>query len=221
MGHKISIAVVDDHPLVAEGVIHVLANCPDMDVIGRGSTSMEAIDLVKAKKPDILVLDSSIPGGGMTALQTLMDFGTATKFLILTVSDDETDVFNALRIGAHGYVLKGIGSSELIQAVRSIYHDGHYLTPSLGAKMLTDIGRHQSSAKATKSAQLSLREDEVLSLIAAGHSNKSVGAALNLSEKTVKHYITSLFKKLNVKSRVELAILVQKKIQEGRQSSAE
>jgi two-component system, NarL family, nitrate/nitrite response regulator NarL len=125
---------------------------------------------------------------------------------MLTVSDDEADVFNALNLGAQGYVLKGISGPELIQALHAVYIDGHYLSPNLGAKMLTDIGRNKLVINTASKVRLTDREEGVFKLVRLGKTNKEIGSALNLSEKTVKHYMGNLFKKLNVKSRTELAI---------------
>jgi two-component system, NarL family, nitrate/nitrite response regulator NarL len=111
-----------------------------------------------------------------------------------------------LNFGAQGYVLKGISGPELIQALHAVHIDGHYLSPNLGAKMLTDIGRHKLVAQTQSDGGLTQREEGVLKLVRLGKSNKEIGLTLNLSEKTIKHYMGNLFKKLNVKSRTELAI---------------
>jgi two-component system, NarL family, nitrate/nitrite response regulator NarL len=152
------------------------------------------------------VLDISIPGGGISALQSIVKLGKNSKVLMLTVSDDQSDVFDALNLGAQGYVLKGISGPELIQALRAVHFDGHYLSPNLGAKMLTDISRHKLDAHVEIHNRLTEREEGVLKLVQLGKANKEIGLALNLSEKTIKHYMGNLFKKLNVKSRTELAV---------------
>jgi two-component system, NarL family, nitrate/nitrite response regulator NarL len=211
MSNKIRIAIVDDHPLVREGVAHVIGAETDMEVVAQGATSHDAIEIVKTHKPEILMLDISIPGGGLAALQAIMSLGHNSKILMLTVSDDEADVFSALNLGAQGYILKGIGGTELINALRSVHFDGHYLSPNLGAKLLTEIGRTKQSSKQARLNKLTERESEITALVGDGRSNKEIGAELNLAEKTVKHYLTNLFKKLNVRSRTELAILVQRR----------
>jgi two-component system, NarL family, nitrate/nitrite response regulator NarL len=206
MNNKILVAIVDDHPLVREGVAHVIATEIGFSVVAKGGTAHEAIEIVRLHNPDILVLDISIPGGGIAALQSIAKLGKSTKVLILTVSDDEADVFNALNLGAQGYVLKGISGPELIQALRSVYIDGHYLSPSLGAKIITDIGRNKLTIYTKGKVKLTEREDGILKLVRQGKTNKEIGTTLSLSEKTVKHYMGNLFKKLDVKSRTELAI---------------
>jgi two-component system, NarL family, nitrate/nitrite response regulator NarL len=206
MGDKIRVAIVDDHPMVREGVAHVIAAEAGFEVVAKGGTAHDALEIVQMHNPDILVLDVSIPGGGIPALQSIVKLGKNSKVLMLTVSDDEDDVMNALNFGAQGYVLKGISGPELIQALRAVYIDGHYLSPSLGAKMLTNISRHKIVSAAENQLKLTEREESVLKLVKLGKTNKEIGVALTLSEKTVKHYMGNLFKKLNVNSRTELAI---------------
>ncbi len=206
MVDKIRVAIVDDHPMVREGVAHVIASEAGFEVVAKGGTANDAVEIVRIQNPDILVLDVSIPGGGIAALQAIAKLGKSSKVLMLTVSDDEADVMNALNFGAQGYVLKGISGPELIQALRAVFIDGHYLSPSLGAKMLTNISRHKTVSAETSQTKLTGREEGVLKLVKLGKTNKEIGLALNLSEKTVKHYMGNLFKKLNVNSRTELAV---------------
>jgi two-component system, NarL family, nitrate/nitrite response regulator NarL len=210
---KIRVAVVDDHPLLCEGVIHILKSVVDIDVVGKGATAKDAVDIVASQNPDALVLDISIPGGGLNALQTIMEQSPKTKVLMLTVSADESDVLNALRLGAKGYVLKGVSGPELVQALRAVYLDGQYISPSLGAKLLLDVGRGKSIAKGNLFEDLSSRQDEILLLVGQGLSNKEIGARLHLSDRTIKHHMTNVFQKLGVRNRLEAALLVRQKTQ--------
>jgi two-component system, NarL family, nitrate/nitrite response regulator NarL len=210
---KIRVAVVDDHPLLCEGVIHILKSVADIDVVGKGATAKDAVDIVAGQNPDVLVLDISIPGGGLNALQTIMEQSPKTKVLMLTVSADESDVLNALRLGAKGYVLKGVSGPELVQALRAVYLEGQYISPSLGAKLLLDVGRGKSIAKGNLFEDLSSRQDEILLLVGQGLSNKEIGARLHLSDRTIKHHMTNVFQKLGVRNRLEAALLVRQKTQ--------
>ncbi len=211
MSSSIRVGVVDDHPLLREGVVYILSSCPDIEVVAQGASAKDAIEMVQSQKLDVLVLDISIPGGGLSALAKIMASKTETKVLMLTVSADEADVLTALRSGAHGYVLKGTSGPELVQALRSVFLDGHYLSPSLGAKLLLNVGLGKSTPKGEVFGNLSSREGEILKLVGQGLNNKEIAAKLNLSDKTIKHYMTGVFQKLNVRSRLEAALLVQKK----------
>jgi two-component system, NarL family, nitrate/nitrite response regulator NarL len=210
---KIHVGVVDDHPLLREGVVYILKGAPDIEVVAQGAAAKEAIDIASIPDLDVLVLDISIPGGGLNALQTVMDNNPKVKVLMLTVSADETDVLSALRIGAKGYVLKGVSGPELIQALRSVYLDGQYISPSLGAKLLLDVGRGKSITKGSVFEDLSSRQDEILLLVGQGLSNKEIGAKLHLSDRTIKHHMTNVFQKLGVRNRLEAALLVRQKTQ--------
>jgi two-component system, NarL family, nitrate/nitrite response regulator NarL len=210
---KIRVAVVDDHPLFCEGIIHILKSIADIEVVAKGAAAKDAVDIVAGQNPDVLVLDISIPGGGLNALQTIMEESPNTKVLMLTVSADESDVLNSLRLGAKGYVLKGVSGPELIQALRAVYLDGQYISPSLGAKLLLDVGRGKSIAKGNLFEDLSSRQDEILLLVGQGLSNKEIGARLHLSDRTIKHHMTNVFQKLGVRNRLEAALLVRQKTQ--------
>jgi two-component system, NarL family, nitrate/nitrite response regulator NarL len=210
---KIHVGVVDDHPLLREGVVYILKGAPDIEVVAQGAAAKEAIDIASIPDLDVLVLDINIPGGGLNALQTVMDNNPKVKVLMLTVSADETDVLSALRIGAKGYVLKGVSGPELIQALRSVYLDGQYISPSLGAKLLLDVGRGKSITKGSVFEDLSSRQDEILLLVGQGLSNKEIGAKLHLSDRTIKHHMTNVFQKLGVRNRLEAALLVRQKTQ--------
>jgi len=204
------VAVVDDHPLFREGVSYILSACEDIEVVGQGSSADDAYEIVQALKPDILVLDVSIPGGGLNALEAVIEASPETMVMILTVSVDKPDVLKALRLGARGYVVKGVGGQELAQALRVVHRGDRYLSPSLGASLLSDVDHARMEARTKATERLSHREGEVLSLVTQGLSNKEIGAKLKLSDKTVKHYMTNVFQKLHVRSRLEAALLVRR-----------
>lgn len=214
MKPKIRVSVVDDHPLLREGVVHILKSAPDIEVVSQGATAKEAIEIAASQDLDVLVLDISISGGGLQALQAILDGDPGFKVLMLTVSADESDVLTALRLGAKGYVLKGVSGPELIQALRSVYLDGQYISPSLGAKLLLDVGRGKSISKGNVFEDLSSRQDEILLLVGQGLSNKEIGAKLHLSDRTIKHHMTNVFQKLGVRNRLEAALLVRQKTKE-------
>jgi DNA-binding NarL/FixJ family response regulator len=207
----IRVAVVDDHPLFREGVVHIFAACSDIEVVAQGASARDAVEIARSSKPGVLVLDISIPGGGISALEAIVANGLETKVLMLTVSADESDVLRALHLGAVGYVVKGVSGPELVQALRSVYHGDRYISPALGAKLLSTAGRGQETFKGDPRADLSTRENEILSFLGQALSNKEIGSKLHLSEKTIKHYMTNVFQKLHVRNRMEAALLIKKK----------
>ncbi len=169
---------------------------------------VDAISIVETHKPDILILDIGIPGGGLTALKSVRTSHPKTKVAMLTVSDDSADVMEALSLGAVGYLLKGASGRALVAALHSINDGNTYLSSALGVKVLIQMkGKNENSAH-----ELSKREKDVLSLIVAGCRNKEIGDRFGLSEKTVKHYVSRLLKRYNVQSRTELAIVAGKAV---------
>jgi len=212
MKGKVRVAVIDDHPLFREGVVTVLASCPDVEVVGQGASVDEAADIARTHNPDVVLLDISIPGGGLSAVKAIAASSSGARVMMLTVSVDKNDVLDALRLGARAYVVKGVSGRELVQALRAVLNGERYLSPSLGAMLLTDVdsGRVEAKAKVPATQDLSSREAAVLSLVTQGLSNKEVGARLQLSDKTIKHYLTSVFQKLHVRSRLEAALLMKK-----------
>jgi two-component system nitrate/nitrite response regulator NarL len=210
MSSKIRVAVVDDHPLFREGVVFVLASCPDMEVVAQGASAIEAAEIALSRKPDVIVLDVSIPGGGLSAIKAIAANSPETRVMMLTVSLDKADVLEALRLGARGYVVKGVSGQDLVQALRVVFGGERYLSPSLGATLLSDVDSGKSDATAHPLKSLNSREDAVLSLVTQGLSNKEIASRLRLSDKTVKHYMTGVFQKLRVRSRLEAALLAKK-----------
>ena len=128
---KIRVAVIDDHPLFREGVVQTISTCPDIDVVAQGASAAEALDIVRSQEPDIVILDINIPGGGIAALEEMMASRTRSRVMMLTVSTNQVDAAKSLRLGARGYVVKGVGGPELIEAVRAIFNGKQYLSPGL------------------------------------------------------------------------------------------
>lgn len=212
MDTGIRIAIIDDHPLFRAGVIHILSARPDLDVVGQGASASDAISVARNESPDLLILDVSIPGGGLDALESIVAECPKTKVVMLTVSVDKPDVLKALRLGARGYVVKGVSGTDLVQALLIVAQGDRYISPSLGAMLLSDFDHTKTATRGKAIDDLSHREGEVLSLVTQGLSNKEIGIRLNLSDKTVKHYMTSVFQKLHVRNRLEAALLVRKPV---------
>ena len=208
MSEPIRVLVADDHPLFLDGVVHSLTSEPDMEVVGQASNGNEALQMAREHLPDVLLLDIAMPGqSGIVAAGEVAAACPATKIIMLTVSKDEDDLMAALKAGARGYVLKGVSARELANVVRAVSGGDVYVSPSLAADMLRELSRPQPPDPLD---ELTEREREVLQLIAEGLTNREIGDRLHLSEKTIKHYMTNILQKLQVRSRVEAALLAQR-----------
>ncbi len=208
MTPTIRVVVVDDHPLFRGGVVRTLQEADDFEVLGEGGSAEEAVALVDQYLPDLVCLDISMPGGGIAAAVEIGRRYPAVRIVMLTVSETEEDVFAALQAGASGYVLKGVGARELMVALRSVAAGSSFVSPDLAARMLVALepggaGRPGSSDPFTSLTQ---REEQILKLVALGQSNKEVARQLELQEKTIKHYMTNILQKLQVRNRVEAAL---------------
>ena len=208
MREKIRIVLVDDHPLFREGVAATLAGEPDLEVVGQGVSAGEAVRLVKDLLPDIVLLDISMPGSGIEAARQIAVSCPVVKIVMLTVSEHDDNVTAALQAGARGYILKGVGGEELVGIVKAVDRGESYVSPDLAARLLIDMqSGGKGDAPADPVSTLTRREEQILRLVSRGLSNKEVGRDLDLQEKTVKHYMTNILQKLQVRNRVEAALL--------------
>ena len=204
------IILVDDHPLFREGVSRSLMEAGDFEIVGQGGSAADAIALVQQHRPDMALLDISMPGSGIVAAQKICAHSAEIKVVMLTVSESGDDIMAALKAGAHGYVLKGVGSVELAAILRGIMNGESYVSPSLAARLWVELReRPHMSAPDDLLATLTSREDEILRLVAKGQSNKQVAIDLDIQEKTVKHHMTSILNKLKVRNRTEAAVLLR------------
>ncbi len=206
----IRVAVVDDHPLFRSGVTQTLQAAPDIEVVAQGASVTEAIRISRDFAPHVLVLDMNLPEqcDAMKVLDALATNSPAMRILVLTVVADRVVVRDAISRGAGGYVLKGIGGAEFLEAVRAVHRGEGYVTPTLAASLFA--AQHEPDQRiavsGAGSVRLSAREDQILSFLAKGLSNKEIGLRLDLSEKTVKHYVTNLFQKMHVRNRTQAAL---------------
>ncbi|HZQ06263.1 MAG TPA: response regulator transcription factor [Anaerolineae bacterium] len=211
MSDKIQIVIVDDHPLFRDGVVQTLQAELDIEIIGQATTAAEAVRLAGELLPDVILLDITIPGGGLNAARTITATSPVTKIIMLTASEAEEDVLAALKAGARGYILKGVSGHELIKIVRDVDAGEAYVTPTLAASLLSEMqgDRRGQPPASSPLDELTERERQILEHVAAGMSNKEIAQQLYLSEKTVKHYMTNILQKLQVRNRVEAALLAQ------------
>ncbi|WP_095083843.1 response regulator [Mesorhizobium sophorae] len=206
----IRIAIIDDHPLFREGVTRSLTEIGGFEMVGEGATAQDAERIVSTVRPDILLLDISMPGGGLTAVASILASHPAQKIVMLTVSEANADVTRALNAGVRGYVLKGVGSRALADILHSVAAGESYLSPTLSARLLSDLQSLQpTDGIVDRLRQLTERQAEILRLVAEGLSNKEVALRLELQEKTVKHHMTGVLSKLNVRNRTEAALMMR------------
>jgi len=213
---NIRVVVIDDHPLFRDGVVRTLNSDTNIEVVGEGGNLEEAINLAQNLMPDIILLDISMPGGGIEAANVIARTCPVVKIAMLTVSEREDDVMKSLRAGACGYILKGIGGQELVEIVSGLHYGNSYVSPDLAARMLSELKTPPRDDIADQDlfSDLTRREEQILESISQGLSNKEIGSELGLTEKTVKHYVTNVLQKLQVRNRVEAALLAQKKMLE-------
>lgn len=210
MNNPITVVVVDDHPLFRSGVVRTLEEEDDIEVVAEGASADEALSLVARHTPTIALLDISMPGNGISAARRISEMYPGIRIAMLTVSENDEDVMNALEAGAIGYVLKGVGARDLVNMIRGVAQGESYVSPSLAARLLVAM-KSAEAARSPRSALASLteREEQILRLVANGLSNKEVGRALDLQEKTVKHHMTSILQKLHARNRVEAAVIAR------------
>jgi len=213
MTASISLAVVDDHPLFREGVIRSLTEMDGFNIVGEGSSKEDALRIATEHRPDVLLLDISMPGGGLEAISPILDRIPGQKIVMLTVSEASDDVMAALKNGAKGYVLKGVGSRALADIIRSVAAGDSYVAPTLSARLISESG---SGSRVNPFTALTDREREVLELASAGLSNKHIGLKLDLHEKTIKHHMTQIFTKLEVSNRTEAAMAFRDELERRR-----
>jgi len=213
----VKIVIADDHAVVRTGFSMILNYQEDMDVVATAADGVEAYQKVLEYKPDVLILDLSMPPGesGLIATSKISESFPETKILILTMYDDEEYLFHVLKSGAKGYILKNSPDEQLILAVRTVYKDETYVDMKLTTSLVNEFVNQSSSDKLSQSSDpfkvLSKRELEILPLIAKGYGNKEIAEKLFVSVKTVEAHKTHIMNKLNLKSKPELVEYALKK----------
>jgi two-component system, NarL family, nitrate/nitrite response regulator NarL len=211
----IRVAVVDDHPMFRAGVVQILKSSDVFEVVGEGGSAKDAVQLAKELAPNLMLIDISMPGSGLEATALITKLCPEINIVMLTASEAEENVTATLEAGAKGYLLKGTSGPELLRIAEAVCNGDSYVTPTLAAKLLCQMRQKQILQKAQQDdghSELTVREEEVLDHVARGLTNKEIARALSLSEKTVKHYMTIIMQKLQVRNRVEAVIQGMRKI---------
>jgi len=212
---SIKIAVVDDHPLFREGVMRSLGEIENFEMVGEGGSRDDAIRIVQDICPDVMLMDISMPGNGLEALTEALEHCPEMKIVMLTVSEASEDIARALKLGAKGYVLKGVGSRGLAEVIETVASGESYVSPALSARLIAGLSAPDPEDRPDPMAELTDREQEVLNLVASGLSNKRVARELDLHEKTVKHHMTRILSKLKVTNRTEAALALRDATDKG------
>jgi len=203
---KIKILIVDDHPVVRDGLSAILETQADFEVVGEAGDGREAVAQVEKLQPDIVLLDLDMPVmDGLEALRQIMQQRPQTKIIIFTVFDTDERILAAVQLGAQGYLLKGDAPrDEIFRAVRTVYQGGALLQPLVAGKLLRQMQNNTPPApKPSNNEELTEREQEVLELVAKGFANKEIANRLVISERTVKFHVSAILAKLGVSNRTE------------------
>jgi DNA-binding NarL/FixJ family response regulator len=209
-GESLRVLIVDDHALFRKGLQLVLDKEPDIDVIGEGSDGQEAVDKAQELMPDVVLMDVRMPRrSGIEATTQIRDLLPHAKILMLTISDDEADLYDAIKAGASGYLLKEINTEEVADAIRSVWAGQSRISPSMAAKLLQEFQAMSKRAEErthVPTPRLTDREMEVLRLVAQGMNNRDIAKDLFISENTVKNHIRNILEKLQLHSRMEAVV---------------
>ena len=200
------VVVVDDHPLFRDGLAMLLGSVPGLAVVGTAADGAAAVELAREEQPDVVVMDVQMPVlDGIEATRRITSDSPSTGVVVLTMSEDDSTVFAAVRAGARGYLLKGADQEEVLRAITTVASGSAVFGPAL-ARRITEFFAAGPSGPETAFPQLTAREREVLGLVAAGRSNGQIAAALHLSPKTVRNNVSNVLTKLQVTDRAQAIV---------------
>jgi two-component system NarL family response regulator len=193
---RIKVLIVDDHPVVRAGLTSMLGTQPQLEVIGSSSSGEEAIERVRHGDPDVLLLDLRMPGmNGVDTLNALMQIGTNARTIVLTSFETDEDIYRAFQAGAQGYLLKDTSLREMVEAIRTVHAGKRYVPGNIASRLAERMMR----------TNLTVRELEILKMLAKGPTNKEIARALGISDNTVRNHVNSIIEKLDVSDRTEAA----------------
>ena len=206
-GEPLRILLVDDHPLVRNGLRALLSSVPDLVVVGEAANGQEAITQALELQPDLILMDLHLPElNGVEATRQIVQASPRTGILVLTMLEDDASVFAAMRAGARGYLLKGADQADVLRAIRAVAHGEAIFSPSIAQRLMHYFANMQPILPQAAFPDLTDREREVLGLIAQGKSNAEITEELVLSPKTVSNHVSNIFSKLQVVDRAQAVL---------------
>lgn len=206
---SIRVAFVDDHPLLLDGILSLFQNYSSLQVVGQGSTAADALTIAQTVAPDVLVMDLSMPGDVLGVIRSVTSSGNGTEVVVFTANVSIDRAKECIAAGAMGYVVKGSTTAELVDAIMKANDGCRYISQSLASMLFLDGPPIQ--AKVVKrtdvpTEKLNMRENQIMSLLMKGLTNREIAEQIKISEKTVKHYMTALMTKLNARNRVQAVL---------------
>ena len=206
----IKVLIADDHHLFRDGITRLLQDAPGIELAGSATNGEQAVELARQKRPDVILMDVNMPGmGGLEATRRIHAAQPDTQILMLTISEQSEDLFEAIRLGARGYLLKNVSTQELLAAIRQVSSGEAPIAPRMAGKLVDAFATMPMERPAEHLAEkieiLTEREVDVLRLVARGLSNKEIGSLLSISPLTVKSHLRSILDKLSLRGRVEAA----------------
>jgi DNA-binding NarL/FixJ family response regulator len=203
----VRVLIADDHPLFRDGLRALLASAPGVELVGEATTGEEAVSLAADLQPDVVVMDVQMPGiGGIEATRRIVRDGPHIRILVVTMFEDDGTVFQAMRAGARGYVLKGANYAEMLRAIRAVGTGEAIFSPKIAVRLMDFFSTIRPTTLPQAFPELSDREREILDLIAQGHKNTDIAHHLFLSPKTVRNHVSNILHKLQVADRTEAII---------------
>jgi DNA-binding NarL/FixJ family response regulator len=207
----VRVLLADDQPLIRSALVMVIADMPDIEVVGEARTGLEAVRLARQLRPDVVVMDIRMPGmDGVEATRMIISDGSSAHIIVLTTFDDDDNVYNALRAGASGFLVKDMAVSDILAAIRVVAAGDALIAPKVTRRLIeafTAHSRRSGAVPTNKIEGITDRESETLTLIGQGRSNTEISAAMDISAATVKSYVTRLLAKLHARDRAQLVII--------------
>ncbi len=204
---KLRILIADDHPVFRYGMRALLGTMPDVEVVGEATTGDQVVRAAVTVQPDVVLMDVHMPGlNGIEATREIMRSRPQTRVLVVTMFEDDTSVFAAMRAGARGYVLKDAEQDEIVRAIQAVGHGEAIFSPAVAARVIAFFAAPYATAPKALFPTLNDREREILALMAGGATNEEIAQQLIVTQKTVSNYVSSILSKLHVADRVQAVI---------------